>query len=90
MIFIFKRCNLFKLYKNHCQKCQISQGGVATPLDTASELLSIRDTKSAHTHTLISDLFGVVNLCSLRGEGRRGREGRVKNGVRMKHMITLE
>ena len=25
----------------------------------------------------------------LRVEGRRGWEGRVKNGVRMKHMITL-
>ena len=33
--------------------------------------------------------FG-VKFCSLRGEGRRGWEGRVKNGVRMKHMITLE
>ena len=44
-----------------------------------------------HTqHTLISDSFGVVKLCSLRGEGRRGWEGVVKYGVRMKHMITLE
>ena len=42
-----------------------------------------------HTqHTLISDPFGVVMFCSLRGEGRRDWEGRVKNG--MKHMITLE
>ena len=45
----------------------------------------------AHTHTtLINDSFGVVKFFSLRGEGRRGWEGRVKNGVRMKHMITLE
>ena len=41
-------------------------------------------------HTLISVLFGVVKFCSLRGEGRRVLEGRVKNGVRIKHMITLE
>ena len=34
--------------------------------------------------------FGVVKFCSLRGEGRRGWEGWVKNEVRMKHMITLE
>ena len=40
-----------------------------------------------HTHTLISVSFGVVKFCSLRGEGRRGREGRVKNGLRMKHRI---
>ena len=46
-----------------------------------------------HTHTqrtLIGVSFGVVKFCSLRGEGRRGWEGRVMNGVRMKHMITLE
>ena len=48
----------------------------------------VRDAKSAHT--LISDLFGVVKFCSLIEEGRRGWEGRVKNGVRMKHRITLE
>ena len=41
-------------------------------------------------HTLIGDPFGVVKLCSLRGEGRRGWEGRDKNGVRMKHMFTLD
>ena len=41
-------------------------------------------------HTLISDSSGVVKFCSLRGEGRRGWEGRVKDGVRMKHMIILE
>ena len=41
-------------------------------------------------YTLISDSFGVVEFCSLRGEGRRGWYGRVKNGVRIKHMITLE
>ena len=38
-------------------------------------------------HTLISDSFGV---CNLRGEGRRGWVGRVKNIVKIKHMITLE
>ena len=44
-----------------------------------------------HTqHTFISDSFGVVKVCGLRGEGRRGWKGKVKNGVRMKHMITLE
>ena len=41
-------------------------------------------------HTLISDSFGVVKFISLREEGRMGWEGRVKNGVRMKHMITLD
>ena len=44
-----------------------------------------RDAKSAHTqHTLIND------FCSLSGEGRRFWEGRVKNRVRMKHIITLK
>ena len=46
-----------------------------------------------HTHTqhaLISGSFWVVMFCSLRGEGRRGCEGRLKNGVRMKQMITLD
>ena len=46
---------------------------------------------NSHTqHALISGSFGVVKFCSLRGEGRRGWEGRLKNGVRMKHMITLD
>ena len=45
------------------------------------------DAKSAHTQrTLINDSFGVVKFYSLRGEGRRGWEGRVKNGVRMKQL----
>ena len=44
-----------------------------------------------HTqHTFISDSFGVLKFYSLRGEGRRGWEGRIKNGVRRKHMITLD
>ena len=45
-----------------------------------------------HTHTqnaLISGSFGVLKFFSLRGEGKRGWECRLKNGVRMKHMITL-
>ena len=41
-------------------------------------------------HTLIKGSFGVVKFCSLRGEGRWGWEGRLKNGVRIKHMITLD
>ena len=41
-------------------------------------------------HTLISVSFEVVKFFNLRGEGRRGWEGRVKYGVRMKHMITLD
>ena len=47
----------------------------------------VKEMPNLHTHTqhiLISDSFGVVKFCSLRGEGR------VKNGVRMNHMITLE
>ena len=42
---------------------------------------------NVHTHTqpaLISGSFGVVTFCSLKGEGRRGWEGRLKNGMRMK------
>ena len=31
--------------------------------------------------------FGVVKLCTLRGEGRKGFEGWLKNEVRMKHII---
>jgi hypothetical protein len=40
-----------------------------------------------HTHTqhaLITGSFGVLKLFSLRGEGRRYWEGRLKSGVRMK------
>ena len=40
-------------------------------------------------HTLIRDPIGVVKFFRLRGECRRGWEGRVKNKVRMKHMIRL-
>ena len=43
-----------------------------------------------HTTTLISVSFGVVKFCSIRGEGRRSWDVRVKDGVRMQHMITLE
>ena len=51
-----------------------------------------RDAKSAYTHkthSLVTNL-GFIKFCNLRGEGRMGWEGRVKNGVRMKHKITLE
>jgi hypothetical protein len=43
-------------------------------------------------HTFISDSFGDAKFCSLRlrGEGRRGWEGRLKSGVRMKYMITVD
>jgi hypothetical protein len=44
-----------------------------------------------HTHNKQkSETVGVVTFSSLSGKGRIGWEGRVKNGVRMKHMITLE
>ena len=45
-----------------------------------------------HTHTTQTHLgiFKVVKFCSLRGEGKRGWEGRVNDGVRMKHMFTLD
>ena len=44
-----------------------------------------------HTqHTLIRGSFGIVKFCSLRGEGRRGWECRLKNGVTINHMITLD
>jgi hypothetical protein len=45
-------------------------------------------THTQHTLNIVS--FGVVKFSSLKGEVRRGWEDRVKNGVRMKHMITLE
>ena len=41
-------------------------------------------------HTLISEPFRVVKFCRLRGEGRRGWDGRVKKGVKRKHKIILE
>ena len=61
--------------------------------DSITFITYVKEMPNLHTHThntLISDPFGVVKLCCLRGEGRRGREGRVMNGVRMKHMITLQ
>ena len=33
-----------------------------------------------HTHSLGFICIGVVKFCSLRGEGRRGWEARLKNG----------
>ena len=42
-----------------------------------------------HTH-IQHTLIRVVTFCSLRGEGRRGWEGGLKNGVRIKQMIILE
>jgi hypothetical protein len=34
--------------------------------------------------------FEVVKFFSLRGEGRRGWEGSLKNGVKVKQMITVD
>ena len=48
----------------------------------------VKEMPNLHTHTLISVPFEVVKFSSLREEGRSGWEGRVKNGVRMKHVIT--
>ena len=46
---------------------------------------------TVHTqHKFLGDLFGNVKFCSLRGEGRRDWERRLKNGVRMKHMIPVD
>ena len=52
----------------------------------------VRHDKSLHPHTTHPHLgsFGVVKFCSLRGEDRRGWEGWLKNGVRMKHMFTVD
>ena len=59
--------------------------------DTIISITYVKEMPNQHTHTThISVSFWVVKFCSLRGKGRRGWEGRVKNGVRMKHMITLE
>ena len=54
--------------------------------------MHLKEMLNLYTHTqhaLIIGSFGVVKFCSLRGEGRWGLEGRLKNGVRMKHVITL-
>ena len=48
-----------------------------------------RGKKNPSTTHLHLGSFGVVKFCRLRGEGRRGLEGRFKNGMRMNHMITL-
>ena len=50
----------------------------------------MKEIPNLHTHTLISNSFGVVKFCNLIGKGIRGWEARIKNGVRMKLMITLE
>ena len=52
-------------------------------------LYHVREGDVKSPHTLISDLFGVVKYCSLRGEVRRDWEVGLWYGVRMKHMITL-
>ena len=44
------------------------------------------------THTHYTFSFGFIwgwKSCSLRGEGRRGWERRVKNGVRIKHILLI-
>ena len=62
---------------------------LSATLESIPSILYVKMTPNLHTqHTYISDSFGVVKFCSLRGEGRRGWERRVKNGVRMKHMIN--
>ena len=43
----------------------------------------MKEIPNLHAHTLISDTFAVVKFRSLRGEGRMGWEGSVKNGVIM-------
>ena len=55
--------------------------------DSILSITYVNEMSNLHTqtqHTLISDSFGVAKFCSLRGEGRTGWEGRVKNGVRIK------
>ena len=49
----------------------------------------MKDPPNLHTHTQLGS-FGVVKFCSLRGEGRRSGDGRLKNRVRMKQMITFD
>ena len=46
----------------------------------------VKEMPNLHTQTTCTHLA----LSSLGGEGRRGWEGRLKNKVRMKHMITLD
>ena len=55
--------------------------------DSILSITYVKEMQNLQIHTQlthISDSFGVVKFCSLRGEGR------VEGGVRMKHMITLE
>ena len=49
----------------------------------------VKEMSNLHTHTQHT-LIGVVKFCSLRVEGRMDWEVRFKNGVRMKHMCTLD
>ena len=48
----------------------------------------VKEMPNLHTNSL--GFIWVVKFKSLRGEGRRGLEGRLKNDVRMNHMITLD
>ena len=45
---------------------------------------------NTHTYNIhsLGGSFRGVKFCSLRGEGKKGWEGRLKNGI--KHMITLD
>jgi hypothetical protein len=42
-----------------------------------------------NVHTLISDYFGVVQSCGLRGEGKMDLVVGLRYGVKIHHMITL-
>ena len=50
----------------------------------------VKEMPNSHTTHTHKGSFGVVKFCILRGEGSRGWEGRLKNGVRMKQIITLD
>ena len=56
--------------------------------DSISSITYVKEMPNLHTHSLVIHL-GVVKFCGLRGEDKRGWEGRIKNGVRRKLMITF-
>ena len=68
--------------------CRIEQKGMTFDHDFGYSFPLYIRVKCKIIHISVS--FGVVKFYSSRGEGRRGWEGRVKNGVKMKHIITLE
>ena len=50
----------------------------------------VKEMPNLHTNTHSLGFIWGCKVLSLRGEGRRGWEARLKNGVRMNQMIILD